>query len=203
MVNVYVSPKRKKFHLHKVLLEDRSGFFRMALDGGFKEQEERAVYLPDGDVAAFELFVLWLYGSKLAVPTAVDGFMTHLKLYAMAEKFSLEELKNMLMDLVRTCCCQRIDIPTYEHVAYIYQSTPENSPMRLLVSRVFAYILNLRGCLQVSPVLLKLVKEGGDFSADFTLAMFHYRANDIGLRSDPRSESKCLYHEHKSTKSCS
>jgi len=201
MINVYVGAKCKKFHLHNGLLSDRSDFFRKALGGGFQEQDERAVYLPDEDVGAFELFVRWIYGAPLRAPSDLDSFTRHLALYVMAEKFCMEPLKNLLMDAIRTYYRFNGIRGGPEQMEYVYENTPADSSLRLFLVRAAAYGVVARINQELPKNFLELLKKGGDVAADFTSALL--RSSAIRPRTTaPSMELDCAYHEHKSTKSC-
>lgn len=195
MVNVYLGPKRKKHHLHKDLLCDRSAFFRSALSGGFREQEECAVYLPDDNVEAFVLFVQWIYGARLKRAATTAPVKTLLALYVMAEKFCMETLKNLAMDLIRAFYSTADLESLTEHIEYVYSSTPTSSPIRRFVSNFATYnILEQRTTMSLE--FLDLMKKGGDFAADFASATWKY------ITTDPSMGRKCVYHEHNFTKPC-
>ena len=194
MVNVYIGPKRKKYHLHKDLLCNRSTFFENALIGGFKEEEECALCLPDDDVGAFVLFVQWIYGAPLTKATSVETVRTLLALYVMAEKFCMEVLKNCAMDLIRPFYGPLGKLPPAEHIAYVYSNTPDSSPMRRFITNLVTYDL-FSARVEMPLDVLDLMRKGGDFAADFALAT-------LQNPGDPSGGKKCAWHEHISTKPC-
>lgn len=189
-----------KFHLHKTILCHHSIYFRKALDGGFKEQTDKVVNLPEDDTEAFVLFVRWIYNlpphkaSTSATVAALFG------LYILAEKFCMETLKNLSMDVVRASysdgCRSRIS----EHIDLIYGNTPENSPMRRFITNYFAYSLLVRK-VPISGRTLDMMRSGGDFVADFASATVNY-SYGAAQPTDPSKERKCVYHEHTVTKHC-
>lgn len=199
MVHVFVGPKCKSFHLHKALLCYHSKFFQKALDGGFKEQDDKAVYLPDDDVGAFVLFVNWIYNappqkaSTTATATALFG------LYIMADKFCIEELQNLSMDVFRASHREGLAMSS-DLIEHVYVNTPESSPMRRFIVNFVTYGFSIRK-LTMSNKFLELMKKGGDFAADFASAILQY---SFGATRplDPRMGRDCAYHEHNSSKPC-
>lgn len=200
MVNVYVGSKRKKFHLHKDLVCDRSSFFKKALAGGFKEQEERAVYLPEDDVGAFVLFVQWIYGVPPRDSTTPAMITSLFALYVLAEKFCIELLKNLSMDMIRTIWSDTACTLSATTIGYVYDNTPETSPMRRFIVNHSLYSLLVRK-VGMAKEFLELMKKGGDFAVDFASATLQYSPS-AAHPSDPSRERNCSYHEHNSSKIC-
>ena len=64
MVIVLVGPQKYRFDLHKGLISSRSGFFKAAFMGKFKEADG-ILTLPEQDSATFRYFVYWLYTGSL------------------------------------------------------------------------------------------------------------------------------------------
>ena len=200
MVNIFVGPKRKNFHIHKALLCHHSSFFQRTLDGGFKEQEDKAVYLPDDDVKAFVLFVHWVYNAppqKATTPATVAALFA---LYVMAEKFGIEELKNMSTDAVRSSFCDVGSMIFSEHIERICGHTPEGNAMRRFIANHTAYGLLVRK-VPMSKRLVELMKKGGDFTAYFPAATLQY-SYGTARPTNPTRERSCAYHEHSFTKGC-
>ncbi len=198
MANIYVGPKRKKFHLHKELLCARSGYFTRSLAGDFKEREEKAVYLPDDDVASFELLVLWIYGSKLKAPGNSEELSRYLAVYVMGEKFFMEGLRNAITDSVKACYLNASAKASPEQLEYLYNNTSATCQLRLLAARTAA--MDLYGRTKHLPDSLReLIKKCPDFAADFAEALLRFSAGEPRYLS---REKDCEYHEHQDGKSC-
>ncbi|KAF3039205.1 hypothetical protein E8E12_007965 [Didymella heteroderae] len=69
VVAVEVGPERVKHFVHKALLEEHSEYFQKALNGSWKEGEDKVVCLDDID---FGVFSDWLYTGKL--PAMDEGW---------------------------------------------------------------------------------------------------------------------------------
>jgi hypothetical protein len=66
IVTVLVGPKRKRFHLHRDLICQRSPFMEKCLSKNrFSEGEKNELYLPEDDPKAFAIVVDWIYRAKL------------------------------------------------------------------------------------------------------------------------------------------
>ncbi|OAP58877.1 hypothetical protein AYL99_06174 [Fonsecaea erecta] len=121
IVTVHVGPKRKRFHLHRDLICQRSPFMEKCLQKNrFDEGYKNELYLPEDDPKAFSIVVEWIYRGRLPVfgtfGTSPNGgssaasvrVTTGLDMcdmsaaYCMADKFGMEELQNGIMDCIRT-----------------------------------------------------------------------------------------------------
>ncbi|KIW74658.1 hypothetical protein Z517_11428 [Fonsecaea pedrosoi CBS 271.37] len=118
IVTVHVGPKRKRFHLHRDLICERSPFMEKCLQKNrFDEGYKNEMYLPEDDPKAFSIVVEWIYRGRLpsfgtgagsggsAVPArGLCGLdMCDISAaYCMADKFGMEELQNGIMDCIRT-----------------------------------------------------------------------------------------------------
>jgi hypothetical protein len=58
-----VGEEKKIWYIHEALLCARSDYFSQALQEGFKENQQKELYLEEIDADAFSLFVDWLYGN--------------------------------------------------------------------------------------------------------------------------------------------
>ncbi|KAI9797577.1 MAG: hypothetical protein M1835_007841 [Candelina submexicana] len=123
MVDIYVGSKRKQYHLHKPLLCHQSEFFKKAFSGDFKESEERALYLPDDDPTAFELFIHWLYTGRLDEPWGPGGRRPYIKLYILASKFCMESLANATIDRLQVFYATSQRHPDIDMIAMIWNDT--------------------------------------------------------------------------------
>ncbi len=101
MVIVLVGPEEHRFDLHKGLISSRSGFFKAAFMGKFKEADGNLT-LPEQDPATFRYFVYWLYTGSLrglhyprsirpTLQDLADGLRTEM---ARCGVFSVERLKS-------------------------------------------------------------------------------------------------------------
>ena len=60
-----IGPQKQRYHLHKALLTHHSEYFNNALNGPWKEAEDKIVTLEDVDTIAVDIFVHWLYTQQI------------------------------------------------------------------------------------------------------------------------------------------
>ncbi|KAK5087335.1 hypothetical protein LTR70_002176 [Exophiala xenobiotica] len=114
IVNVLVGQDKTRYKLHKVLLTAKSPYFATSLKDCWNGKTND-IDLTDEDTSAFDVFVDWLYEGSIGVPRSIgvgeDLFATHtiltLKVFRLAEKFMINEMKNSLLDAVKDCFAKR------------------------------------------------------------------------------------------------
>lgn len=103
MVAIYVSPKRKKFTLHKNLLCSISKYFSRNFASFFDEANTSSMYMPEDSASAFAIFVDRLY--RATIPNGdTSAYVDDLyDLHVFAEKISMTTVKmeNKVMDKIR------------------------------------------------------------------------------------------------------
>ena len=161
MVTIYVSPDKVPFYLHKERLCQHSRFFAKAFDGGFVEANTKSMTMKDEGVEEFKLLEEWLYRGKFTPPKygepTADSQRSFLliKLFCFAEKVEIMKLQNMALDRIRNFATTTLstidnrfrDIFTTKQSPYhsplaiehAYSHTPPHSPLRRLLSELFAY----------------------------------------------------------------
>ncbi|KAI8934365.1 hypothetical protein NX059_009100 [Plenodomus lindquistii] len=96
---IIVGTVKAEFTVHEELLTYHSPFFRAALNGKFKEAEEKKVVLEDVITNVFEFFVHWLYHGRL--PSVDDN-------ESLFKMWSTNTTSNLLWIFV---FCDRYDVP--------------------------------------------------------------------------------------------
>jgi hypothetical protein len=86
LVNKFIGPKRKTYHIYRDLLCDRSPRLKAACLGSFIEAGSKDLKLKHGDESAFELFVKWLYGATLKQIADPKEVKSYFDLLAILEK---------------------------------------------------------------------------------------------------------------------
>jgi hypothetical protein len=78
LVTVKIGPEKKTYSVHASFLTYHSEYFRAALNGSWKEAEDRVVTLEDVEPDAFEVFVDWLYTQQIPaeLKEQLDNFAT-------------------------------------------------------------------------------------------------------------------------------
>ncbi|KAI9699791.1 MAG: vesicle coat component [Candelina mexicana] len=197
MLHVYVGPNRKHWNLHRDLLCARSKYFKAALGGDFKEAQDKAISYPDEDPAVFGLFISWLYCGTLQVPMDKCTLTHYFKLYVLADKFSIEALKNLTIDAIREHYRLSGCYAGASRIEYIYSNTASRDPMRkfLVDSLASWYATEQESPDDEDDALLKA---GGDIASDMWKALIR----QFSYPKDPTAEVSCMYHEHKDTEAC-
>lgn len=64
-MTVLAGANKISFTLHRKILRENSDFFRKALSGTWKENQEGLVTLPEVDPMSFKVYASWIYSHKL------------------------------------------------------------------------------------------------------------------------------------------
>lgn len=163
LVAVYVGATRKKIEIPGNLLCFHSKFFRMALNGGFKEAANYSVDLPEDEPKLFQVIVDWMYehGKPLNIldkhvaihkkNPQYDGPLNCARelcaLAYMADKLDIERLqRSIICEFISTVDWTWDD---YHHfpfdaalLAEVYENTPESSFLRLFIASEICPLLN-------------------------------------------------------------
>ncbi|KAF2492755.1 hypothetical protein BU16DRAFT_89948 [Lophium mytilinum] len=138
MVQVCVGEddRQEKFAVHDTPLRSHSKFFANAMNGSWKESDERIIKLPDDSPETFELYIHYIYTGKLAIVAGegvVDDdrgtrqFVAQLKalayLYVFVEKILDSACKNDVVDAMVACVRDNSKIPPLFVVEIIYNGT--------------------------------------------------------------------------------
>ena len=146
-MKVFVGEEKRKFVLHEELLCKHSLFFAAAAKKEWNEGQDRTVALADDNSEIFDLYVQWLYLSKILSrkPTTnedtkkgdreleilVDAFI-------FGEKIQDGPFKDAIIDsmIMYTATPDRSGarwFPTKSTVDRAYEETPVGSPLRRLL----------------------------------------------------------------------
>lgn len=157
IVDIYVGPNRRHFHLHKQILCDKVPFFQMMLTGGYKETQDQEASLEEDDPDAFDLFVQWLYKDRL-LPIDVSKqtpdldcgpFFDLIKLYYFAEKICLADLMDYVMSVLQAAYDKSVleepynDFETLVNLTvmkYVNQNTSPAAKLRLFMAEQYHHV---------------------------------------------------------------
>jgi hypothetical protein len=211
MVDIFVGPKRKRFHLHKELLCDRSEYFRAVFQGGFAESASNELFLPDDDVAALEIFVNWIYGAQLRQPTRIEELHTYLALLALSEKFVTEYLQNTTSDLIRGFYRQSGSKVGPEDIMFVYENTTGRKMCGFMAGLVALQLSLNETHPEYDKDLLSALQgplaSAGPFAGDFTWFLMQTRCFSPSYAAARISEllahdNSCSFHYHDRTPLC-
>ena len=162
---------------------------------------------PEFDEYAVALLTRWLHDpNNLPGPHDFHSLNHYLCLYALAQRFGIERLKNQVMDLVRHYYhAERMTAPPFR-LEYIYSSTSSPNPMREFLVTTAAYRVLSKGLPEsenvgytfkqtepVSDSLHSVLRGGGDVAPDFVDKLVFLTKHDM---DDPRKGNDCQWHEH-------
>lgn len=208
MVDFFVGTKRKRYHLHKELLCDRSDYFKAAFHGRFSESTSNELYLPDDDIAAFGLFVNWLYGSPLKEFDTAEQLHDYLALWVLSDMLLIEYLQKLTVDRIRAYYCTTGDEVRAKDVMSIHRH-----PRASLLTRCMAGTLAQQALIEHgdgiknsarSGELTELMLAGGQLACDVSLYLMPWDPYpaDARLRSMLSVCASCDYHRHDTTPIC-
>lgn len=209
MVDVFVGPKRRAFHLHRDLLCDRSPYFKSAFLGAFVEAKTKELFLPEDHASAFENFVNWLYGATLKKPVTETELSSCLRLLVLSEKLMLEYLRNLCTDFIRQYYHDTHALVRAEDLSFVYESV-QSEPLRSFLVALLAF--QTMKANQISrdvavaflPGYRELMACGGAFAVDFLWFFIGIAVgvdNTMAKRLLER-DSSCWFHFHDSTRNC-
>lgn len=213
VVNVFVGPKRKGFHIHKALLRASCAYFKERIDElGDKDDETNAdYYLPDDDAEVFALLHTWLYRQQLKPvtkllkeigqkfePDHVGSTDLYFQLYFMTETRGLRHLQNLAMDRIREYYAAEKLIAGYQRCEEIYLKTKTKSPMRAFMVQQFLSVhfskAQSRETIGKALITRLRMKNGEVFMLDMFEAL-RCKASKKGWPS-PNEAEGCVFHRH-------
>jgi hypothetical protein len=141
LVVVEVGTERRKYHIHKTLLEYHSGYFRGALHWPYEGSVRFPIPVTDAEPGIFKIFVEWLYSGRLPevdnwpdVTRIGPGGTEDMILLQLAKACVLGDsiltssfrmaVNNLAVDYVVEDPCG----PWYVTATYAFQNLPEKSP---------------------------------------------------------------------------
>ncbi|KAF2660738.1 hypothetical protein K491DRAFT_41778 [Lophiostoma macrostomum CBS 122681] len=154
----------KEYIVHEGLLTSCSKFFRLALKAGWKESEDRVVYLPEENGAVVEQYLHLLYHRQIGhfraqakddqkndsnnAQDAQDQICENLcDLYLFADRVQDTDAKNTIMDAMYSLCIEQIGTvsqyakgytPNLASIEKIYYGTPGPCPIRQFFAELYA-----------------------------------------------------------------
>ena len=145
IVLITVGPEKAKHYVHSHRLCEESGFFRAAINAGFRESSEQVIDLPEDKAGNVNNFIGWLYRERLPeiCAEALEDLVQRKNylgsevdrlcyLYIFADKYDIPRLKKcVVVDLVKmagTCAA-----PGSAMIANYYKATGRKSSLRRLL----------------------------------------------------------------------
>ncbi|KAL8854542.1 MAG: hypothetical protein Q9221_000577 [Calogaya cf. arnoldii] len=138
----------KQIYIHKGLLCHHSPVFRAMLKHDWKEKQEKIVTLKyEKKNGPFKRFMLWLYyGTAIDNDETIESIpmQTPMDCYFLADRWDVPAMQNNIVDtIIRKA--QAIDRIPCGSQRYIWENTPEQSPLRKLLEDMTVLRGNIPG----------------------------------------------------------
>lgn len=204
LVLVMVGSPSQSFQIHRSLIMANSDFFRLALNGQWLEREGKVV-LKEIDAAPFDGYVQYLYTGKIFTQHEGDVDQENntdaewgrlVEMYFLGDFITDVRFMNTVMDAIIEKVMQTREWPA-GHTQAIYDMTPDNSPLRRLISDLHVYWginFNLSYALQNTGA----PKEFFQDVARTMVTLYHSPPGSL----PPWEVDRCVYHDHTSGTCC-
>ncbi|KAK7540680.1 uncharacterized protein J3D65DRAFT_549528 [Phyllosticta citribraziliensis] len=139
---ILVGPTEQPYLVHREVLAHHSAFFGAALNHTFAEGLSQELSLPAEDVGTFELFLHWAYTGTLDDVFQRQGkvaFYLLLNLYGLADRLSVEKLRNATVDKLAELAEKSNSVPTPSDTCTLYDDIRDTALLRKLVVDLFAF----------------------------------------------------------------
>jgi hypothetical protein len=108
-ITVLVGHEEQQFTVHKDTICAKSKFFRAARSerwNRLSEGKEKAIKLPETSVRDFQIYVHWVYTSKIEVDSgdATKTYADHLQAYILGDVLDDYQLRNAAMEQLINGC---------------------------------------------------------------------------------------------------
>lgn len=128
MVVLVVGEKKTEISVHENVLFEASPVFRTAFTSKYKESTERSISLPDDDADLMDALIQNLYRPETGF-TEIDSTMEFLRLYVLADKYDVVQVKNRICKWLIINSRRRLT-PSASEVRYAYGNTTSERPIR-------------------------------------------------------------------------
>jgi hypothetical protein len=187
--------------VHENLICSSSDFFEKAVQGGWKESEERLVRLKSDSPDVFNVYLHWLYYHTFPVRIDELGLAGNAEYMQLANAFILGDMlqDGSFQDAVIDAMIDKMTskatdgkswFPFGPVIRLIYENTPGSSKARLLLVDIYRYHGD-GGWLKDWATQEDLPKE---FLFDLTVAFLDTKRKPQ-FAFDPNQDS-CKYHQH-------
>jgi len=135
MITILVGEEEHRFTAHKDMLCAKSKFFKAACSKVWASGREKIVRQPEGAPEDFQIYVEWVYTSKISLDTDdLDEQQVRLMdLYILADVIDDYQLRNATMK--RLIANARMGIKNFprEQLLKVYAATMAGSPLRRFI----------------------------------------------------------------------
>ncbi|KAK5132464.1 hypothetical protein LTR08_009075 [Meristemomyces frigidus] len=196
---VLVGEAENRFVVHQNVLCTSSNFFRKAIEGSWKEGEEKQVRLKEAEVSSFEIYIAWLYTGTLEIcgEDKVEGCTRNSKYYKcvgeaaqMGDFLEDRNFSNALVDELLSVMRPGGRVPQPPLIQTAYDMLPHKCGLcRLLVDFYSCYAKGAWFEHHADQIPTEFMTD---------IAMAAIRERQMALRDRfPMNRERCFYHEHK------
>jgi hypothetical protein len=135
MITILVGEEEYRFTVHKDMLCSKSKFFRAACSERWASGVEKVVRQPEGTAEDFQIYVEWVYTSKISLATDdIDKQQAKLMdMYILGDVVDDYQLRNATMKRLIANTRKDIKTLTREQVHKVYEATTTGSPLRKFI----------------------------------------------------------------------
>ncbi|KAI9643279.1 hypothetical protein NHQ30_007896 [Ciborinia camelliae] len=221
IVKLCVGPEKKVLRVNKEILCKKIPYFSKMFQGSFQEAASNSASFPEDDLEAFCVLMHWVRNGNLPPwiirpknreidpldpDEEVDVVQVYssfdfIELYALADKFCVFNLMNLITDyVVRTL---ELDGSwfTIEDISDIYAKAPENSGLRRLACFIFNCLMESHSVMRLPPEDLASALQTIDGLAVDSINFLRSRSSQVDFIS-PEDVPACEFHDHRDGEIC-
>ncbi|KAF4626408.1 hypothetical protein G7Y89_g11753 [Cudoniella acicularis] len=209
MVDLFVGPEKKRFHVHKSVLCQRVPYFRAMFESEFIEAQENLATFPEDNAESFDVLLIWIYTGKLQQlrRDSVSNKWTWspIDFFQLAEKLCLPIVMDRTMDTMRAIDCETHMGMGLGSISNTYSKTGTKSAMRkyAIDCLLFIFFESKRHQWPVST-FQDFMKDNPDMAVDFMegiRAVYDQKKTRL-LNPSNTKIPNCQYHCHGADEPC-
>ena len=223
MINFYVGPKKKVYHIHRDLACSTNPIFKAHFGSLETKNPVTDMYLPNHDPKAFEIFTTFLYrgtfaevlpppqqdSSKIQPSTTQDIHGSNLDLllaiHFMALDWQLQDLQNHSLDHICRYMSKASIIFRSSQIRQIYERVKNpKAPLRRFAVDNFIFRVMKKGVdrkTRQGYLVNRVGVEDNAFVWDLVEGVVGMRKYPMPVA--PEAKGKCVYHDHPKGVQCS
>lgn len=181
----------KDFIVYETLIRNRSLFFEAAMNHDWKEAAERLIQLPEHRPDVFAIYLECINFQRISASdsrTLVDA-------YILGDVLQDADFRDAIIDVLADTFVRK-SVFTTKMFEYVYDNTPDGSPIRRFFVDTLTYIHNADRWI---ANLRKRPLVPVDVLFDLLAGLAKLKATDQKIRwkDAPFHTNMCHYHEHK------
>jgi hypothetical protein len=212
-ITVLVGPSEKSYTVHKDFMTSASLVFSAMLNGNFIEGNEGRIKLPEEDPYIFDHIVAILYRGvaksdvdikpvTIASSTGYKNVSICVRLYIALDKYQLNVAKNEVIDVMRAKMKHENKCFNNDTIAYIYNETTHNSPLRKYAASLVAFRAAVDGVktTEFRQLIMDYPEFGFDVITQTPAMVKKYARKQEANSADPRLVSEDAFYDMQAVK---